>query len=113
MRPAGRQAGEEDALLGGHAGERGGGPGYRHGVFGVDIMRAEPSGRVTGIFYHPSFSRRSYLTTGRRLADFPDALAPLLRQPQVRLLECPTVTDDLIHLAHDPGLIPRVEADPL
>jgi hypothetical protein len=23
----------------------------------------------TGVFYHPSFSRRSYLTTGARLAD--------------------------------------------
>ncbi len=33
---------------------------------------------TTGIFYHPSFSRRSYLTVGRRLADFPAALGPLL-----------------------------------
>jgi hypothetical protein len=30
---------------------------------------------TTGIFYHPSFSRRSYLTVGARLADFPGALA--------------------------------------
>ena len=75
-------------------------------------MRAEPSDRVTGIFYHASFSRRSYLTTGRRLADFPAALAPLLHLPHVRLHECPSVTDDLIRLAHDPGLIRQVEADP-
>ena len=27
---------------------------------------------ATGVFYHPSFSRRSYLTVGARLADFPD-----------------------------------------
>lgn len=67
----------------------------------------------TGIFYHPSFSRRSYLTVGRRLADFPEALAPLLARPDVRLTECPIATDDLILLVHDPALIPGVEADPL
>ena len=69
-------------------------------------------GGITGVYYHPSFSRRSYLTTGRRLADFPGALAPLLERAQVRLFECPSATDDLILLAHDAGLIPRVEADP-
>lgn len=72
-----------------------------------------PSHGMTGIFYHPSFSRRSYLTTGRRLADFPAALDPLLRHPHVGLFECPSATDELILLAHDPGLIPAVEADPL
>jgi hypothetical protein len=68
---------------------------------------------TTGIYYHPSFSRRSYLTTGRRLADFPGALAPLLQQPQVRLFGPPSADDALIRLAHDPALIPQVEADPL
>ena len=29
---------------------------------------------ATGIFYHPSFSRRSYMTVGNRLRDFPDIL---------------------------------------
>ena len=67
----------------------------------------------TGIFFHPSFSRRSYLTTGRRLADYPGALDPLLRPPPVRLYECPPATEELILLAHDPALIPQVEADPL
>ncbi len=76
-------------------------------------MGAEPSREVTGIFYHPSFSRRSYLTTGRRLADFPAALDPLLRRPEVRLFQCVPATDELILLAHDPRLIPQVEADPL
>ena len=68
---------------------------------------------VTGILYHPSFSRRSYLTAGRRLGEFPEALGPLLRHPRVTLGECPQATDELILLAHDPRLIPRVEADPL
>ena len=68
---------------------------------------------TTGIFYHPSFSRRSYLTVGRRLADFPRALDPLLARPNVRLFESPAASDDLIRLVHDPALIPQVEADPL
>jgi hypothetical protein len=76
------------------------------------MMAERPLG-TTGIFYHPSFSRRSYLTTGRRLADFPGALASLLKHPRVALCECPSATDELILLAHDPGLIPQVEADPL
>jgi len=76
-------------------------------------MDARAPGGITGIFYHPSFSRRSYLTTGRRLADFPDALASLLTYPHVTLCECPPATDELILLAHDPRLIPQVEGDPL
>jgi hypothetical protein len=67
---------------------------------------------ITGIFYHPSFSRRSYLTAGRRLADFPAALGALLQHPQVRLVECPLATDEQILRVHDPALIPEVEADP-
>ena len=68
---------------------------------------------MTGIFYHPSFSRRSYLTVGRRLADFPRALEQLLARPHVRLFESPRASDELILLVHDPALIPEVEADPL
>jgi len=68
---------------------------------------------TTGIFYHPSFSRRSYLTVGRRLADFPQALEALLARPHVALFESPHASDDLIRLVHDPALIPQVEADPL
>jgi hypothetical protein len=68
---------------------------------------------TTGVFYHASFSRRSYLTVGRRLADFPRALEPLLARPHVLLCESAPAADDLICLVHDPGLIPEVEADPL
>lgn len=74
-------------------------------------MSGRVIGGITGIYYHPSFSRRSYLTTGRRLADFPAALDPLLQHPQVVLYECPPATDELILLAHEPALIPQVEAD--
>jgi acetoin utilization deacetylase AcuC-like enzyme len=66
-----------------------------------------------GIFYHESFSRRSYLTVGRRLGDFPAALDDLLKDDRFRLYRCPEASDELILLVHGPGLIPEVEADPL
>jgi hypothetical protein len=66
-----------------------------------------------GMFYHESFSRRSYLTVGRRLADFPAALDELLREDRFRLYRCPEVSEELILKVHVPELIPEVEADPL
>ena len=66
-----------------------------------------------GLFYHESFSRRSYLTVGRRLADFPAALDALLQEDRFRLYRCPEVSDELILKVHTPELIPEVEADPL
>ena len=32
-----------------------------------------------GIYYHPSFSRKSYMTIGNRLRDFPEALEAISR----------------------------------
>ncbi|MEE8224300.1 MAG: hypothetical protein V3R42_01140 [candidate division NC10 bacterium] len=72
----------------------------------------EPIVRV-GVFYHESFSRRSYLTVGRRLADFPGALDALLQEDRFRLYRCPEVSDELILKVHTPELIPEVETDPL
>jgi hypothetical protein len=69
--------------------------------------------RRTGIFYHPSFSRRSYLTVGRRLAEFPGALKDLLAAPQVALFECQSVPDDVILKVHTQELIHEVAKDPL
>jgi hypothetical protein len=66
-----------------------------------------------GIFYHESFSRKSYLTVGRRLAEFPAALDDLLKDDRFRLYRSPEAGDDLILLVHAPTLIPDVEADPL
>lgn len=66
-----------------------------------------------GMFYHESFSRRSYLTVGRRLADFPAALDELLREDRFCLYRCPEVSEELILKVHVPELIPEVEADPL
>ncbi len=67
----------------------------------------------TGIFYHPSFSQRSYLTVGRRLAAFPGALKELLALPQVILFESQPVSDELILKVHTPDLIRAVAQDPL
>ena len=68
---------------------------------------------ATGIFYHPSFSRRSYLTVGARLADFPMALDGILRDERVKLYEPGPVSRDLVLKVHTPGLIEGVKGDPL
>jgi acetoin utilization deacetylase AcuC-like enzyme len=67
----------------------------------------------TGIFYHPSFSRRSYLTVGARLADFPEALDAILATGQAELYEPEPVLRELLLKVHTPGLLERVGRDPL
>lgn len=66
-----------------------------------------------GIFYHESFSRRSYLTVGRRLADFPAALDELLQDERFQLHTSPVVPDALILKVHTRELIEEVDQDPL
>ena len=68
---------------------------------------------ATGIFYHPSYSRRSYLTVGARLADFPAALDGVLRGGRVKLYEPGPVSRELVLKVHTPGLIEGVKGDPL
>ena len=83
----------------------------------MNLSSVNRNGELTmvkvGIFYHESFSRRSYLTVGRRLADFPAALEELLQEERFRLYRCSEVDDQLILQVHVPKLIPEVEADPL
>jgi acetoin utilization deacetylase AcuC-like enzyme len=67
----------------------------------------------TGIVYHPSFSRRSYLTVGTRLADFPMALEPILRSKGVKLYEPGPVPNELVLKVHTPTLVEGVKGDPL
>jgi len=67
----------------------------------------------TGIFYHPSFSRRSYLTRGARLEDFPGSLDALLARENVVLYESPAIEEKWILKVHTPELIQGVDADPL
>ncbi|MGA6994297.1 MAG: hypothetical protein WBX50_10415 [Candidatus Deferrimicrobiaceae bacterium] len=67
----------------------------------------------TGIVYHPSYSRRSYLTVGARLADFPMALDRILESDRVRLYEPGPVPRELLLKVHTPYLIEGVKGDPL
>jgi acetoin utilization deacetylase AcuC-like enzyme len=64
-----------------------------------------------GIFYHPSFSRKSYMTIGNRLRDFPEALDELLKKPNVHLYDCPRVSEELLRQVHDPEMLPLVARD--
>jgi acetoin utilization deacetylase AcuC-like enzyme len=68
---------------------------------------------TTGIFYHPSFSQRSYLTVGARLADFPSALDKLLESDRIKLYEPEPVSRELLLKVHTPDLLERVAEDPL
>ncbi len=67
---------------------------------------------ATGIFYHPSFSRRSYMTVGNRLRDFPDILEPILDSGGVEVFTSPRVDRDLLLAVHDPRMIESVDRDP-
>jgi acetoin utilization deacetylase AcuC-like enzyme len=69
--------------------------------------------KKTGVFYHPSFSHRSYLTQGARLEDFPGAIEHLLARKNVALYESPPIEEEWILKVHTPELIRGVEADPL
>lgn len=68
---------------------------------------------TTGVFYHPSFSRRSYLTVGNRLADFPGALDAILQSGSVGLYEPGPVSRELLLKIHTPDLLEGVARDPL
>jgi acetoin utilization deacetylase AcuC-like enzyme len=72
-----------------------------------------PARLPTGIFYHPSFSRRSYLTVGTRLAGFPGALDALVAGGNVRMFEPGPVSRELLLKIHTPDLIDGVKGDPL
>ena len=67
---------------------------------------------TTGIFYHPSFSRRSYLTVGARLADFPERSTGILESDKVRLYEPEPVSRELLLKIHTPDLLERVGKTP-
>ena len=64
-----------------------------------------------GIYYHPSFSRKSYMTIGNRLRDFPEALEGLLKKPNVRLFEAPRASEELILKVHDREMLRMVALD--
>jgi acetoin utilization deacetylase AcuC-like enzyme len=67
--------------------------------------------KQVGIYYHPSFSRKSYMTVGNRLRDFPEALEEVLALPNVRLFTSPRVAEELIIKVHAPEIIKLVARD--
>lgn len=69
--------------------------------------------RSTGVFYHESFSRRSYLTVGTRLRDFPRAFESLGNYSNFRLIESPRVSENLVLQVHTHELLEGVRADSL
>ncbi|MGA8180437.1 MAG: hypothetical protein WB792_10285 [Desulfobacterales bacterium] len=69
--------------------------------------------KKTGVFYHPSFSRRSYLTRGSRLEDFPGAIEHLLALDNITSYESPPIEEKWILKVHTPELIRGVAADHL
>ncbi len=67
----------------------------------------------TGVFYHISFSRKSYLTIGTRLKDFPEAFKEFERKENFKLIECPRVDESLVLQVHTRRHIDGVERDSL
>ncbi|MGB9667656.1 MAG: histone deacetylase [Thermosulfidibacteraceae bacterium] len=66
-----------------------------------------------GIFWHNSFARRSYLTGGNRLSDFPDAVGEILKRKDVTLYTCKRVDKDLVLKIHSEEMVREVESFPL
>ncbi len=63
------------------------------------------------ITYHESFSRRSYLTQGTRLQDFPEILAPILKDEKFELVIAEPIEEKWILEVHTPEHIREVMND--
>jgi acetoin utilization deacetylase AcuC-like enzyme len=64
-----------------------------------------------GVFYHPVFKTQGYVTFRDRLRDFPGALNELLKQPNVKLYQCPPVDHELLLKVHAREMIIRVDLE--
>jgi acetoin utilization deacetylase AcuC-like enzyme len=67
--------------------------------------------KKVGVFYHPAFNSQGYLTLRNRLRDFPGALHEVLKNPNVRLYECPRVDLELVLKVHAPEMAALVERE--
>lgn len=65
------------------------------------------------VTYHESFSRRSYLTQGTRLSDFPEVLKNLVSEGKVEVIDVSAAKDEIIRLVHPDEHIELVKRDPL
>ncbi|MEW6387317.1 MAG: histone deacetylase [Thermodesulfobacteriota bacterium] len=64
-----------------------------------------------GVFYHPVFKTQGYVTFRDRLRDFPGALNELLKQPHIKLYQCPRVSLDLLLKVHAREMIIRADLE--
>jgi len=69
--------------------------------------------RSVAIIYHESFSRRSYLTRGTRLQDFPEILSDILRDDRFHLLYAQPISEEWILQVHTYDHLAEVMRDPL
>lgn len=67
--------------------------------------------KQVGVFYHPAFKTQGYLTLRGRLQDFPGALEEVLQKPNVRLLECPRATREMILKVHPREMVAMVDLE--
>lgn len=65
------------------------------------------------VTYHESFSRRSYLTQGTRLSDFPEVLNDILQNPEYEIVHVSAAPEEWILKVHSPRHIDQVRMDPL
>jgi acetoin utilization deacetylase AcuC-like enzyme len=69
--------------------------------------------KQVGVFYHPLFKTRSYITFRDRLRDFPEALEDLLNRENIHYFECPRVSRELLLKVHLPELVVMADEDDL
>lgn len=69
--------------------------------------------KSVAVIYHESFSKRSYLTHGTRLQDFPEILGDILKDERFDLLYAPAADEKLILRVHSYNHLAEVMRDPL
>ncbi|RJR44936.1 MAG: histone deacetylase [Deltaproteobacteria bacterium] len=67
--------------------------------------------KQVGVFYHPAFKTQGYLTLRGRLQDFPGALEGVLQRPNVRLLECPRASREMILKVHPREMVAMADLE--
>ncbi|MEW6659987.1 MAG: histone deacetylase [Thermodesulfobacteriota bacterium] len=64
-----------------------------------------------GVFYHPAFKTRGFLTLRPRLQDFPGALDAVRQRPNVRFYECTRATREMILKVHPWEMVALVDLE--
>ncbi len=67
--------------------------------------------KKVGIFFHPAFKTKGFLSLRQRLQDFPGALQEVLQRPNVFLHESPRASRDMILKVHTPEMVAMVDLE--